>query len=104
MFEYRMLKAADGCSVGVSTWSPLQKSELAGRIMAGPWVILTMKKAFSKNFFFVMKIHLLRAYYLRFDWSGWIVLIKSEILIATEMVWPVSSDKWKAPLGYEIED
>lgn len=51
MFEYCMFKAADGCSVGVSTWSPLQKSELAGRIMAGPWVILTMKKAFSKNFF-----------------------------------------------------
>ena len=51
-----------------------------------------------------MKTHLLRAYYLRFDWSGWIVLIKSEILIATGMVWPVSSDKWKAPLGYEIED
>ena len=52
MFEYCMFKAADGCSVGVNTWSRLQKSELAGRIMAGPWVILTMKKAFSKNFFF----------------------------------------------------
>lgn len=51
MFEYRMLKAADGCSVGVSTWSTLQKSELPGRIMAGPWVILTMKKVFFKNFF-----------------------------------------------------
>ena len=51
MFEYRMLKAADGYSVGVSTWGALQKSEMAGRIMAGPWVILTMKKAFSKNFF-----------------------------------------------------
>ena len=103
MFEYRMLRATGGCSVGASTWSALQKSELAGRIMAGPWVILTMKKVFSKNFFF-MKTHLLRAYYSRFDWSGWIVLIKSEILIATGMVWPVSSDKWKAPLGYEIED
>lgn len=60
MFEYRMLKAADGCSVGVSTWSPLQKSELAGRIMAGPWVILTMKKAFSKNFLlwkFISSVH-----------------------------------------------
>ena len=26
--------------------------------------------------------------------SDWIVLIKSEILITTGMVWPVSSDKW----------
>ena len=51
MFEYRMLKAADGCSVRVSTWSALQKSELAGRIMAGAWVILTMKKVFFKNLF-----------------------------------------------------
>ena len=34
----------------------------------------------------------------RIEWSGWIVLIKSEILIMTGMVWPVSSDKWKAPL------
>ena len=33
------------------------------------------------------------AYYLGFDWSGWIDLIKNEILIITGMVWPVSSDK-----------
>ena len=38
---------------------------------------------------------------LGFDWSGWIVLIKSEILIATGMVWPVSSDKQKVPLVYK---
>ena len=32
-------------------------------------------------------------------WLIWlIVLIKSEILISTGTVWPVSSDKWKAPL------
>ena len=34
----------------------------------------------------------------RIEWSGCIVLIKSEILIMTGMVWLVSSDKWKAPL------
>ena len=51
MFEYRMLRATDGCSVGASTWSALQKSELVGRIMTVPWVILTMKKVFFKNFF-----------------------------------------------------
>jgi len=39
---------------------------------------------------------LLRGYYLGFDWSGLIALIKSEILITTGMVWQVSSDKWKA--------
>ena len=39
-----------------------------------------------------------RAYCFGFDWSGWIVLIKSEILITTGMVWPVSSGKWKRPL------
>ena len=32
-----------------------------------------------------------------FDWSGWIVFIKSEIFITTGMVWPVSSDKCKVP-------
>ena len=48
---------------------------------------------------FLMKTYLLRGYYLRFDWSGWIVLIKSEFLITTGMVWQVSSDKWKAPLA-----
>ena len=32
-------------------------------------------------------------------WFIWLnSLIKSEILIAMGMVWPVSSDKWKAPL------
>ena len=48
---------------------------------------------------FLLKSHLLRAYYLGLlNISGWIVLIKSEILITTEMVWPVSSAKWEAPL------
>jgi len=42
---------------------------------------------------FLLKSHLLHAYYLEFDKSGWIVLIKSEILIMTGMVWPVSSAK-----------
>ena len=36
--------------------------------------------------------------YLRFDWSGWIALIKSEILITTGLAWAVIADKWKAPL------
>ena len=71
-----------------------QKSELTGRTIAGP-VISTMKNAFFQEF--LLKHYLLRACYLGFDWSGWIVLIKSEILIMTGMVWPVSSDKWKAP-------
>ena len=35
---------------------------------------------------------------LGFDGSGWRVFIKTEIIIATGMVWPVSSDKWTAPL------
>ena len=39
-----------------------------------------------------------RACCLGFDWSSWIVLIKSEILITTRMIWPVSSDKWKESL------
>ena len=46
---------------------------------------------------FLLKNYLLAAHCLGFDWSGWIVLINSEILITTGMVWPVSSDKWKAP-------
>ena len=46
---------------------------------------------------FLLKNYLLPAHCLGFDWSGWIVLINSEILITTGMVWPVSSDKWKAP-------
>ena len=50
---------------------------------------------------FLIKPHLLRGYYLTFDWSGWIVLIKSEFLITTGMVWQVSSDKWKAPLAFD---
>ena len=70
------------------------KSELTGRITARP-VILTVKNAFFQEF--LMKNHLFCESYLGFHWSGWIVLIKSEILIMTGMVWPVSSDKWKAP-------
>ena len=41
-------------------------------------------------------------YHLEFDWSGSRVLIKSEIIIATGMDWPASSDKWKAPWVYLV--
>ena len=50
---------------------------------------------------FLLKTHLLRAYYLGFDISCWIVLMKSEILIMMGMVWPVSSDKCKASLDVQ---
>ena len=36
-----------------------------------------------------MKNYFLRACYLGFDWSDWIALIKSEILITTGMALPV---------------
>ena len=53
---------------------------------------------------FLMKNDFLRAYYLGFDWSGWIALIKGKILITKGMSWPVSSDKWKAPqAGFVLE-
>ena len=48
---------------------------------------------------FCWKKHLLHAYYSGFDWSGRIVSIQREIIIAMGMVWRVSSDKWKAPLN-----
>ena len=48
---------------------------------------------------FLMKTDFVRAYYLAFDWSGWIAFIKSKILITKGISWPVSSDKWKAPLA-----
>ena len=49
---------------------------------------------------FLQKNHLFRAYYSWFGRSGQRVLIKREIIIAMGMVWPVSSDKWKAPQVY----
>ena len=52
------------------------------------------KKGFFQE---LMKNDFLRSYYLGFDWSGRIALIKSKIFITTEMSWPISSDKWKAP-------
>ena len=36
----------------------------------------------------------------KFERSDWIVLRNSEILITTGIVWPVSYDKWKAPLQF----
>ena len=73
----------------LKTQGAFQKSEVTGWIMAGP-VIFDNKIGFFQES--LMKTHLFRAYYLRFDRSGLIVLIKNEILIATGMVWPVSSD------------
>ena len=35
--------------------------------------------------------------YLRFDWPGWLVLIKTEILITMGRGWPVGSD-WESSL------
>ena len=53
---------------------------------------------------FLLKDHLLRAYYSGFDSSGRRVLIKREIITTTGKVWPVSSDKWKAPLVVSAEN
>ena len=47
---------------------------------------------------FAEKTTFFRAYYSGFNWSGWIVLIKSKILVTTERVCQICSDKWKAPL------
>ena len=49
-----------------------------------------------------MKSDFLRAHYLAFDWSGWIALIKSKILITKGMSLPSSFDKWKAPIAKTI--
>ena len=68
-------------------------SELAGRTIAGP-VILTMENAFFQEF--LLKHHFLRASYLGSDLFDWTVLIKSEILIMTGMVWLVSSNNLSA--------
>ena len=46
-----------------------------------------------------MKNVFIRARYLGFDLSGWISLIKSEILITTGMAWPVSFVKWQCSCG-----
>ena len=48
---------------------------------------------------FLLKNHLLPAHYIGFDWSNWIVLINSAILITKERVWLAGSDKWKSPLS-----
>ena len=69
-------------------------SKLAGRTIAGP-VSLKMKWPFQE---FLWKNHLFRAHYSVFDWSGWIVLIKSEILVTTGRCWPLRLDKWKRPI------
>ena len=76
------------------TKSAFKRSELAGRTMAGP-VILKWNRLFLRVF---DEKRFVRACCLGFDWSGWIALIKSEILITTGMALPVGSDKWKAPL------
>ena len=47
----------------------------------------------------VSKLAVIYAQILGRLWPGWIVLIKSEILVMAGMVWLVSSDKWKAPLA-----
>ena len=63
--------------------------------MAGAALLIKEISFFQET---LLKNHLLCAYYLGFDWSGWIVLIKSEILNTTGIVWPLSSDKWNASL------
>ena len=85
--DVEAVKQQTDCTHHARSWS----TELAGR---------NSQLANEMGFFqrVLLKNHLLRAYCLGFDWSGWIVLIKSEILITTGMVWPVSSGKWKRPL------
>ena len=89
--DVEAVKQQTDCTHHARSWS----TELAGR---------NSQLANEMGFFqrVLLKNHLLRAYCSRFDWSGWIVLIKSEILITTGMVWPVSSGKWKVPFSQHI--
>ena len=107
-----MERSEEGCGVFCSLKLPyLSKKEMHSsprRVLsksqnwpAGP-VIFDNEIGFFKGFFFLLKNHLLPAYYLGFDWSAWIVLIKNEILATTRMVWPCSSDKWKELLDLNV--
>ena len=71
--------------------------------IAWPWPDQSFWQAISFIRGFSLKSFLLHARYLWFDWCGWIVLIKSEILITTWIVWPSSSGKWKAPLNLTLQ-
>ena len=62
--------------------APIKSQLLTGLTMAEP-VILTMKNAFFQES--LLKHRLLRACYLGFHQSAWIVLITSEILIMTRI-------------------
>ena len=70
-------------------------SKLADRTIARP-VSLKMKKVFSKALL-LRNVHF-HAHYLGFDLCDLIVFNKSEIHVSMWMGWPVSYDKWKAPL------
>ena len=89
-------------------WNPQRKALQTLRALsicqnwpAGPWPDHCPTSQFVNEIRFckefLLKNVILRAYYLGSDWSGWRVLIKREIIIVTAIVWPVSSDKWKAP-------
>ena len=70
------------------TKGAFQKSELAGRT-----------RHFQNEIsFFQEENHVLPAYYLVFEWSGWIV--KSQILLTTGMIW--LSDKYEALYNKEL--
>ena len=62
--------------------APIKSQLLTGLTMAEP-VILTMKNAFFQES--LLKHRLLRAGYLGFHQSAWMVLITSEILIMTRI-------------------
>ena len=78
------------CRNDVTSLGAFNLSEMASRTSQ-----LANESAFSKGF--LQKNHL----HLGFDWSRWIVLIKSKILITPGMVWLVSSDKWNATFSCE---
>ena len=69
-------------------------SELAGQAVARP-VSLKMKYAFSKSFCWKTS-SLMHTIILWFDWSGWKVLIESEIIL-TGMVWLICWTNGKHP-------
>ena len=94
----------------MSAWKAIHYSVNLGRfpfVRTGrpdhcPTSQLKNETAFSKSFCW-KALSFVHAF-LGFDGSGSRVLIKTEIIITTGMIWPVSSDKWKAPLSLIIAD
>ena len=97
MFEYRILKAADGCSVGVSTWARSKSQNWPAGLWPDPESFWQWKRLFPRIFLWkpISSVHTIQGL------AGWFWL---KVRFSLRREWCLASQFWQMESALRLWD